>query len=38
MKKDKTYLLLPMIAYTKKVNGKKEITIGWLTKLYWFEF
>jgi hypothetical protein len=32
--KDKTYFILPVIAITIYADGKKEITIGWLGKLY----
>ena len=38
MKQDKTWLLLPMIAYTKYQNGNKEFSFGWLSKIFWIKF
>ena len=38
MKKDKAWMILPMLAYTKYINGDREITIGWLRKCYWIKF
>ena len=34
MTKDKTYFILPVIAFTLYASGQKEITIGWLGKFY----
>ena len=34
MKKDKTWLIFPMLAYVKYVDGTNEITVGWLNKTY----
>jgi len=38
MKKDKTWLILPLIAYTKNANGERELTFGWLTEIYFIRF
>jgi hypothetical protein len=38
MKKDKSWFILPMIAYTKYANGEKEIMFGWLTEIYFIRF
>ncbi len=34
MEKDKTWLIFPMLAYVKYVDGINEITVGWLNKTY----
>ena len=38
MKRDKSWLILPMISFTKFADGTKEISFGWLTKSYWIKF
>lgn len=38
MKKDKTWLILPFLAFSKYEDGTKEVTFGWLTKAYTFKF
>ena len=35
---DKSWLIFPMLAYTKYANGDKELSIGWLTRTYWIKF
>ena len=35
---DKSYLILPLLAYTKHEDGTKEITIGWLTNTITFKW
>jgi hypothetical protein len=34
MKKNKTWLILPMIAFTKLSNGKIQIDFGWITYIF----
>jgi hypothetical protein len=34
MERDKTWLIFPMLAYVKYVDGINEITVGWLNKTY----
>jgi len=34
MKKNKTWLILPMIAFSKLSNGKIQIDLGWITYIY----
>ena len=34
MKKDKAWLIFPMLLYAKYVDGTNEITVGWLNKTY----
>ena len=34
MEKDKTWLIFPMLAYVKYVDGINEITVGWLNKTF----
>jgi hypothetical protein len=36
--KDKSWLILPLIAYTKNANGEKEIMFGWLTEVFYIRF
>ena len=38
MKEDKSWLILPMLAYTKYGNGTHEISFGWLTRTWWIKF
>lgn len=38
MKEYKTWLILPLLAFKKKGDGSKEITIGWLIKTYSVKF
>lgn len=38
MKEDKTWLILPMIAFSKNADGTREISFGWLAKTYWIKF
>ena len=38
MKEDKTWLLLPMLAYSKYSDGTKEFYFGWLTKTFFINF
>lgn len=33
-----SWLILPLVAYTKNVDGSKELSIGWLTKIYWLKW
>ncbi len=33
--KNKTFLILPILVY-EVIDGKKSITIGWLTKIFTF--
>ncbi len=34
MKKNKTWLILPMIAFSKLANGKMQIDFGWITYIF----
>jgi hypothetical protein len=34
MKENKTWLILPMIAFTKLSNGKIQIDFGWITYIF----
>ena len=34
MKKDKTWLIFPMLSYAKYTDSANEITVGWLNKTY----
>jgi hypothetical protein len=38
MRKDKTWLILPMLAFSFNAGGTKEVSFGWLTKTYWIKF
>jgi len=38
MKKDKSWLILPMLAFNKYADGTKEVSFGWLNKTYWIKF
>jgi hypothetical protein len=38
MKEDKTWIILPVLAFSLNADGTKEVMFGWLTKTYWFEF
>jgi hypothetical protein len=38
MKQDKTWLLLPMFAYSKYSDGTQEISFGWITKTFFIKF
>ena len=38
MKENKTWLIFPMLAYSKYADGKREITFGWLNKTYWLKW
>jgi hypothetical protein len=38
MRKDKTWLILPMLAFSANADGTKEVSFGWLTKAYWIKF
>lgn len=38
MKKDKSWFILPIIAYTKYANGEKELMFGWLTEIFFIRF
>lgn len=33
-----SWLILPLIAYTKNADGTKEISFGWLNKTYWLKW
>lgn len=37
-KKDETWLILPLLAFSKYDYGKKELVIGWLNKFYLIEW
>ena len=37
MKRDKTWLILPLIAFTKFESKGYEITVGWLTKTFYLK-
>jgi hypothetical protein len=37
MRKDKTWLILPMLAFSVNADGTKEVSFGWLTKTYWIK-
>jgi hypothetical protein len=34
MNDNKTWIILPVLIFTKYKNGKKEVIIGWLNKTY----
>jgi hypothetical protein len=34
MKENKTWLILPMIAFNKLANGRIQIDLGWITYIY----
>ena len=34
MKENKTWLILPMIAFSKLANGKIQIDFGWITYIF----
>lgn len=34
----KTWLLLPMLAYSKFSDGTREFSFGWLRKTFWIKF
>jgi len=34
MKKNKTLLILPMLAFTKLANGRIQIDLGWITYIF----
>jgi hypothetical protein len=34
MKKNKAWLILPMIAFSKLSNGKIQIDFGWITYIF----
>jgi hypothetical protein len=34
MKKDKAWLIFPMLVYAKYADGKNEIIVGWINKTY----
>jgi hypothetical protein len=38
MERDKTWLILPLIAFTKFESKGYEITVGWLNKTFSFIF
>jgi hypothetical protein len=38
MSKDKTWLILPLFAFSVNSDGTKEVKFGWLTKTYWVKF
>ena len=38
MKQDKTWLIFPMLAYSKCSDGTNEISFGWLNRTYWFKW
>jgi uncharacterized protein (TIGR02145 family) len=38
MKKDKGWLILPMIALISHADGTKEVSFGWLNRTYWIKF
>lgn len=38
MEQEKSWLILPMLAYTRHANGDKELFIGWFTKTYSIKF
>ena len=35
---DKSWLILPMLAFQRYEDGTKEIAFGWLTRTYWIKF
>jgi hypothetical protein len=37
-KKDKTYLVFPLLAFTKMKDGSKELTFGWLNRTWYLIF
>ncbi len=37
-RKDKTWLILPLLAFSVNADGTKEVSFGWLTKTYWVKF
>jgi len=38
MKKDKMWLIFPMLTYTKYSDGKNEIMFGWINKTFWVKW
>ena len=38
MRKDKSWLILPMLAFSVYTDGTKEVSFGWLTKAFWIKF
>lgn len=38
MKRDKTWLLLPMLAYSKYSDGTWEISFGWIRRTFFIKF
>lgn len=38
MKKDKAWLIFPLLAFTLYADGTREISFGWLRKTYWIKF
>ena len=38
MKEDKTWLIFPMLTYTKRLDGTNEIAFGWLNRTYWVKW
>jgi hypothetical protein len=38
MREDKTWIILPVLAFSLNADGTKEVMLGWLNKTYWFEF
>lgn len=37
-KKDKSWLILPLLIFSKYGNGSFEIAIGWLTNTYYIKW
>jgi hypothetical protein len=37
-RKNKTWLILPMFAFSINADGTKEVSFGWFTKSYWINF
>lgn len=38
MEQDKTWLLLPMLAYSKYSDGSREVSFGWLNQTFFIKF
>ena len=38
MKQDKTWLLLPMLAYSKYSDGAREFAFGWLNQTFFIKY
>lgn len=35
---DKSWLILPFLAFSLYEDGTKEISFGWLTRTFWIKF